>query len=61
MKHYFQIEQVNKIFKRGSQETNVLKEAELENGMGILVPQFVRVGDLVRVDVESGKYLDRVR
>lgn len=45
----------------GAQETSVFKEAILENGVEILVPQFVRQGDLVRVDVESGKYVDRVR
>jgi elongation factor P len=44
-----------------SQDTNVFKEAVLENGLELLVPQFVRQGDLVRVDVESGKYVDRVR
>ncbi len=42
-------------------DTSVLKEARLDNGMEILVPQFVRQGDLVRVDVETGKYVDRVR
>jgi elongation factor P len=44
-----------------SQDTNVQKEAVLGNGLGILVPQFVRAGDLVRVEVDTGKYLDRVR
>ncbi|HXF96792.1 MAG TPA: hypothetical protein VNI61_11895 [Gemmatimonadales bacterium] len=43
------------------QETNVFKEAVLENGVEVLVPQFIRPGDLVRVEVETGKYLDRVR
>jgi hypothetical protein len=27
----------------------------------ILVPQFVKQGDQVRVEVDSGKYVDRVR
>jgi elongation factor P len=45
----------------GAQETSVLKEAVLENGVEILVPQFVRQGDVVRVEVESSRYLDRVR
>jgi nitrate/nitrite transport system ATP-binding protein len=34
MKHYLQIEQVNKIFKRGSQETNVLKDIDLSIDKG---------------------------
>ncbi|OGW80589.1 MAG: hypothetical protein A2Z83_06610 [Omnitrophica bacterium GWA2_52_8] len=36
------------------------KEAELENGLKILVPQFVKQGDGVRVQVEDLSYLDRV-
>jgi elongation factor P len=41
-------------------QDNTMKPATLENGIEILVPQFVHVGDLVRVDVESGRYIDRV-
>jgi elongation factor P len=44
-----------------TQDTNVLKEAVLENGMTVLVPQFVRSGDLVRIEVETRKYVDRIR
>jgi len=44
-----------------TQDTNVFKEAELENGASVLVPQFVRTGDLVRVEVETLKYVDRIR
>lgn len=44
-----------------TQDTNVFKGAVLENGMEVLVPQFVRQGDLVRIEVETLKYLDRVR
>lgn len=36
------------------------KEAELENGLKILVPQFVKEGEKVRVNVEDLSYLDRV-
>lgn len=45
---------------RGQQE-NTMKEATLENGMTILVPQFIEPGDTVLVEVETGKYLDRVK
>ena len=45
---------------RGQAE-NTMKEAVLENGMTILVPQFIEEGDVVIVDVETGKYLDRQR
>ncbi len=36
------------------------KEAVLENGLTVHVPQFIKEGDHVRVAVETGKYLDRV-
>lgn len=36
------------------------KEAVLENGLAVLVPQFIKEGDRVHVDVETGKYMDRV-
>ncbi|MBI3999944.1 MAG: elongation factor P [Candidatus Omnitrophica bacterium] len=36
------------------------KEAELENGLKILVPQFVSEGERVRINVEDLAYLDRV-
>lgn len=36
------------------------KEAELENGLKILVPQFVKEGDSVVIDTENFTYLERV-
>ncbi|HTL47019.1 MAG TPA: elongation factor P [Verrucomicrobiae bacterium] len=36
------------------------KEAELENGLKILVPQFVKTGEFVRIDTDDFAYLDRV-
>lgn len=44
---------------RGEQE-NTLKTATLENGMEVLVPQFVEVGETVRIDTDKGKYIERV-
>lgn len=37
------------------------KEATLENGVKVKVPLFVAPGELVRIDVKSAKYLERVR
>lgn len=42
-------------------DSNVFKSARLENGMEVLVPQFIKPGDLVRIEVGSGKYLERVK
>jgi elongation factor P len=44
-----------------NQQDNVMKSATLENGMEILVPQFIKPGESLRVEVETGKYLERVR
>lgn len=41
-------------------QDNTMKPATLENGMEILVPQFVVAGERVRVDTEKIKYVDRV-
>lgn len=41
-------------------QDNTMKSAALENGIEILVPQFVETGDKVRVDTEKRKYVDRV-
>ena len=39
-------------------DTN-FKPARLENGIEVLVPQFVKTGDLIRLHVESMKYMAR--
>lgn len=43
------------------QQDAAFKSAKLENGADILVPQFIKPGERVRVEVETGKYVDRVR
>lgn len=42
-----------------SQE-NTMKPATLENGIEILVPQFIKEGEIVRVDVDTMRYVERV-
>ncbi len=37
------------------------KEATLENGVHLKVPLFIAPGELVRVDVKTARYLERVR
>lgn len=37
------------------------KEVTLANGLKVLAPQFIKEGDTVKIEVASGKYLDRVR
>jgi elongation factor P len=42
-------------------DSSVPKEATLANGMEVQVPQFVKEGDTVRIDVETGRFVERVR
>jgi len=44
-----------------AQQETTWKEAKLENGMTIQVPMFVGPEEIVRVDVRTGHYLERVR
>ncbi len=37
------------------------KPARLENGMEIMVPHFIKTGDVVRIDFENPKYVDRAK
>ncbi len=41
-------------------ESHVYKPAILENGLEVLVPQFIGEGDVVRINVYTREYLDRV-
>jgi len=43
-----------------SDHGSAFKPAELENGMEIAVPQFIKAGDTIRLDVETEHYIDRV-
>jgi elongation factor P len=44
-----------------AQQDSAWKEATLENGMEIKVPLFIGPGETVRVEVRTGRYVDRVR
>lgn len=41
--------------------TNVWKEAVLDNGLTIRVPQFIAPGDWIRVKVEDASYVERAK
>jgi elongation factor P len=42
------------------QDTN-FKTATLDNGVEVLVPQFVKTGDIIRLDIENLRYMDRAK
>jgi elongation factor P len=43
------------------QADSAFKPAKLPNGVEVMVPQFVKTGDLIRLGCESLKYMDRAR
>jgi elongation factor P len=45
---------------RGDTATGVTKKVEVETGVKVQVPNFVKVGDTIRVSTTSGEYLTRV-
>ena len=45
---------------RGDTATGVTKRVQTETGLTVQVPNFVEVGDKVRVDTRTGNYLTRV-
>jgi elongation factor P len=44
-----------------SGQDSTWKQARLENGVQIQVPLFIAPGELVRVDVRTSRYVERVR
>jgi len=44
-----------------SQQDSGRKEARLENGLTIQVPLFVAPGEIVSLDLKTGRYVERVR
>jgi elongation factor P len=46
---------------KGATASASKKSATLSNGLSIQVPQFVNVGDRVKINTESGEYLERAK
>ena len=46
---------------KGDTATNTLKPAKTHTGAEIKVPLFINIGDKVKVDTESGSYMERVK
>lgn len=46
---------------KGDTTSNVLKEAEVETGITVRVPAFIKSGDLISVDTATGAYRERVK
>lgn len=46
---------------RGDTTSNVMKEAEVETGISVRVPAFIKTGDVISVDTATGAYRERVK
>jgi elongation factor P len=46
---------------RGDTATNVTKKAKCQTGLEIKVPQFIEVGEKVKVDTRSGEFISRAK
>ena len=45
---------------RGDTATGVTKKVRVQTGLQVQVPNFINVGDTIRVDTRSGEYITRV-
>ncbi len=48
-------------YLKGATQSASNKPATLETGLVVTVPQFIKEGDLVRVDTREGKYIERAK
>jgi elongation factor P len=45
---------------RGDTATGVTKKVRVQTGLQVQVPNFINVGDIIRVDTRTGEYITRV-
>ena len=46
---------------KGNTATNLTKPVKMETGAEIIVPAFVDIGDMIKVDTRTGEYLERAK
>src|SRR5665213_538918 len=46
---------------KGDTTSNVLKNAELETGISVRVPAFIKTGNVIKIDTRTGEYLERAK
>lgn len=46
---------------KGDTSSAITKEAQLETGIKIKVPAFIKQGDIIKVDTRTGEYIERVK
>jgi elongation factor P len=43
------------------QQDSTWKPAKIESGIEVMVPQFIKAGDTIRLDVANLRYMDRAK
>ena len=56
----FEVVETNPVMKTAT-KTASSKPAKLNNGVTINVPEFIKTGEMVRVNPQTGEYLDRAK
>lgn len=56
----YTITETNDVVKGDTASGNVLKDATVDNGLIVRVPTFIKVGDMVNINTETGDYVERV-
>ncbi len=46
---------------RSATKTSSTKPAKLNNGVSVNVPEFIKTGEMIRVNPQTGEYLDRAK
>jgi elongation factor P len=46
---------------KGDTTSSVMKDAELETGITVKVPAFIKQDDIIKVDTRTGEYLERAK
>jgi elongation factor P len=46
---------------KGATATNKSKPAKLETGISVMVPPFIEVGEVLRIDTRTGNYIERAK
>lgn len=46
---------------RGNTSSNITKQVTVETGATVNVPAFINVGDVIRINTETGEYMERVK
>ncbi|MBT6757695.1 MAG: elongation factor P, partial [Candidatus Jacksonbacteria bacterium] len=60
VKMEFKVKYTEPAVKGDTAQGSITKPAELETGLSVPVPIFVKTGDIIRINTEKGEYVERV-